>query len=338
MMPIDVSDIVIGAPAPTPFPGPPKSAQSTLDAIAALTRALEAGGYGAAPGASQVGSALKVEDLDATMKVLTFDAKHIKLAKKVEGAIFSGRHAKITFAGKEIKGFDGEYRYDHFAGPTKFVIHRTSARDIIPIVTDEPQRHDDVVDAYSYGVKAFSSFDEAVDDRVIVTDGSVLTEAAIRDAARWALEAQDRIVMNKLVLSPTQFKNYQELMQRPTDVFMPVGDIMAMWFPPSYMNPRCTKCNKQTQNCTCVGDAEETPDLAKAKKLAADIDFKMVKSFSFKMVKSFSERAEEGKKSLDGLGREGGCYMCAHPKKVSYAHRVHKMRFCLDCCALLASE
>lgn len=56
--------------------------QEVVAKIEELKKALEAGGYNAAPGSLNQGSALQHEDLSAQMNVTTFEDKHIKLQKK----------------------------------------------------------------------------------------------------------------------------------------------------------------------------------------------------------------------------------------------------------------
>lgn len=51
-----------------------------------LERALEAGSYNTNPSTLIGGSALKMEDLSATMKMVTFDSKKLKLVKKLKKA------------------------------------------------------------------------------------------------------------------------------------------------------------------------------------------------------------------------------------------------------------
>jgi hypothetical protein len=57
---------------------------NAIEAIQSLTKALEAGGYNAAPGSLVQGAALQVEDLSSVMEVVTFDDSHLKLAKMIK--------------------------------------------------------------------------------------------------------------------------------------------------------------------------------------------------------------------------------------------------------------
>lgn len=79
---------------------------SDLGNIQALVKALEAGGYNAAPSTLVQGAALQIEDLSPVMNNLTFDNQHIKLQKmlNVEGC-------KSTLA-----QFDRQLSYGVFGG------------------------------------------------------------------------------------------------------------------------------------------------------------------------------------------------------------------------------
>lgn len=79
---------------------------ATLDNISALVKALEAGGYNAAPSTLVQGAALQVEDLSPVLHNTTFEDKHIKLQKMV-----SVESCKSTLA-----QFDRQLSYGHFGG------------------------------------------------------------------------------------------------------------------------------------------------------------------------------------------------------------------------------
>lgn len=57
---------------------------NTIEAINSLVKALNAGGYDAAPGSLVNGSAIQTEDLSPVMEVTTFEDKHIKLQKLIK--------------------------------------------------------------------------------------------------------------------------------------------------------------------------------------------------------------------------------------------------------------
>lgn len=320
---IDIGDLEVGAApdiaseAPASPVEPRKTLTSGLDAveaIRALEKALEAGGYNVMPSALVQGCSLKVEDLDATMKVVTFDDKHIKMAPKPPpGAIFSGARAKLSLNGVAIQGFEADFTYslENFPAFERAV--------------------DDVADAfYRFSTMAVAAprknviiadlQDPGADDAVVVTGGTVLTEKLLREAIDHAQAQADQMVLDQIVLAPAQYEAYQTLMSQvlPNGMVVPAG----------YRVPVCGKCNKSTPTCTCYarGDDEETPDLAEAKrkaeKLAADIDFKMV---------SREERVKAASSKLLDGGLEGTCYVCAHPKRPAFAHKQTRMRFCLPC-------
>lgn len=79
---------------------------SDLSNIQALVKALEAGGYNAAPSALVQGSALQIEDLSPVMQNVTYDNSHIKLQK-----MLSVDSCKSTLA-----QFDRQLSYGIFGG------------------------------------------------------------------------------------------------------------------------------------------------------------------------------------------------------------------------------
>lgn len=76
------------------------------ESIQSLVKALEAGGYNAAPSTLTQGSALQTEDLSNIMQVVTYDESHIKLQKMVKI-----ESCKSTFA-----QFDRQLSYGIFGG------------------------------------------------------------------------------------------------------------------------------------------------------------------------------------------------------------------------------
>jgi hypothetical protein len=79
---------------------------SALESIQNLVKALEAGGYNAAPGSLVQGSALMVEDLSPTMQLVTFEEKALKLQK-----LIGTESCKSTLA-----QFDRQLSYGQFGG------------------------------------------------------------------------------------------------------------------------------------------------------------------------------------------------------------------------------
>lgn len=79
---------------------------NAVEAIQNLTKALEAGGYNAAPSTLVQGAALQVENLSPVMQVVTFEDKHIFLQKEV-GSV----SCKSTLA-----QFDRQLSYGQFGG------------------------------------------------------------------------------------------------------------------------------------------------------------------------------------------------------------------------------
>jgi hypothetical protein len=79
---------------------------TALDNIQALVKALEAGGYDAAPSKLVQGAALQIEDLAPVLQNVCWEDKHIKLQKMV-GSV----SCKSTLA-----QFDRQLSYGHFGG------------------------------------------------------------------------------------------------------------------------------------------------------------------------------------------------------------------------------
>lgn len=79
---------------------------NALEQLQTLVKALEAGGYDAAPGTLVQGSALQTEDLSPVMNNVTFDDSHIKLQKMI----------KITPAKSTLVQFDRQLSYGAFGG------------------------------------------------------------------------------------------------------------------------------------------------------------------------------------------------------------------------------
>jgi hypothetical protein len=79
---------------------------NALEQLQGLVKALEAGGYDAAPGTLVQGSALQTEDLSPVMNNVTFDDSHIKLQKMI----------KVTPAKSTLVQFDRQLSYGGFGG------------------------------------------------------------------------------------------------------------------------------------------------------------------------------------------------------------------------------
>jgi hypothetical protein len=79
---------------------------NAIEAIQSLTKALEAGGYNAAPGSLLQGAALQVEDLSSVMEVVTFDDSHLKLTKMI----------KVESCKSTLAQFDRQLSYGIFGG------------------------------------------------------------------------------------------------------------------------------------------------------------------------------------------------------------------------------
>lgn len=79
---------------------------NAIESIQALVKALEAGGYNAAPSTLVQGAALQVEDLSPVMENVTFDDSHIKLQKML----------KVESCKSTLAQFDRQLSYGIFGG------------------------------------------------------------------------------------------------------------------------------------------------------------------------------------------------------------------------------
>lgn len=79
---------------------------NAIESIQALVKALEAGGYNAAPSSLVQGAALQVEDLSPVMENVTFDDSHIKLQKLL----------KVESCKSTLAQFDRQLSYGQFGG------------------------------------------------------------------------------------------------------------------------------------------------------------------------------------------------------------------------------
>ena len=260
-----------------------KASPKALEAISALTRALAAGGYCAVPARSQEAYALQVEGLDATLKLVTFDESHLKLARPIEEPVY--------------------YR-----------VYRSEGGGDPPDVAAEPLLIVDSV--YNYRVESRNSLGD------VIEGGESLTEAVFRDAAKRLAAQVDEEIYSKLIVSPATMQDFSRIEAT------------------TYQVPVCSKCNRATPACTCYGieelprlqlnlsDLEETPTAGATR--AAETDFEIVRTAE--------QLRKDGRAKLDtyGDGVVGGCYICAHPKRLAFPHKVTRIPFCADCCALVA--
>ena len=81
-----------------------------MNQLTDLVKALEAGGYDAAPSSLVQGSALQIEDLTSVMNLVTYDSTHIKLQKMLKT-----ESCKSTLA-----QFDRQLSYGIFGGAAQF--------------------------------------------------------------------------------------------------------------------------------------------------------------------------------------------------------------------------
>lgn len=134
-----------------------------LNNLSALVKALEAGGYNAAPSTLVQGSALQVEDLSATMELITFDNEHLKLQKIVDS-----ESCKSTLA-----QFDRQLSYGIFGASAQLegAVGQEETSDFVRIV---------VPMAYYSHVRRVT----LVANLVATVDGKKAEERAASDAAK----------------------------------------------------------------------------------------------------------------------------------------------------------
>lgn len=99
---------------------------SNLENLASLVKALEAGGYNAAPSTLVQGSALQVEDLSPVMHNVTFDDSHIKLQKML----------KVDTVKSTLAQFDRQLSYGVFGGSAQIegAVGQENTSDFVRIV------------------------------------------------------------------------------------------------------------------------------------------------------------------------------------------------------------
>lgn len=81
-----------------------------IENLQALAKALEAGGYNAAPSTLVQGSALQIEDLSPVMQNVTFGEEHLKLQKVL----------KVESCKSTLAQFDRQLSYGNFGGSAQF--------------------------------------------------------------------------------------------------------------------------------------------------------------------------------------------------------------------------
>lgn len=134
-----------------------------LSNLQSLVKALEAGGYNAAPSTLVQGGALQVEDLSPVMELVTYDNEHLKLQKLVES-----ESCKSTLA-----QFDRQLSYGIFGGSAQIegAVGQEETSDFVRIV---------VPMAYYSHVRRVT----LVANLVATVDGKKAEERAASDAAK----------------------------------------------------------------------------------------------------------------------------------------------------------
>jgi hypothetical protein len=136
---------------------------SNFENLSALVKALEAGGYNAAPSTLVQGSALQVEDLSPVMHNVTFDDSHIKLQKIL----------KVDTVKSTLAQFDRQLSYGIFGGSAQIegAVGQEETSDFVRIVV--PMAY------YSHTRRV-----TLVANMVETVDGKKAEERAAADAAK----------------------------------------------------------------------------------------------------------------------------------------------------------
>jgi hypothetical protein len=136
---------------------------SDLANIQSLVKALEAGGYNAAPSSLVQGAALQVEDLSPVMQNVTFDNSHIKLQKMLN----------VDSCKSTLAQFDRQLSYGVFGGSAQIegAIGQEETSDFVRIVV--PMAY------YSHTRRV-----TLVANLVATVDGKKAEERAAEDAAK----------------------------------------------------------------------------------------------------------------------------------------------------------
>jgi hypothetical protein len=134
-----------------------------LNTLQSLVKALEAGGYNAAPSSLTQGSALQVEDLSPVMELVTYENEHLKLQKLVDS-----ESCKSTLA-----QFDRQLSYGVFGGSAQIegAVGQEETSDFVRVV---------VPMAYYSHVRRVT----LVANLIATVDGKKAEERAASDAAK----------------------------------------------------------------------------------------------------------------------------------------------------------
>lgn len=136
---------------------------SDLANIQALVKALEAGGYNAAPSSLVQGAALQVEDLSPVMQNVTYDNSHIKLQKMLN----------VDSCKSTLAQFDRQLSYGIFGGSAQIegAVGQEETSDFVRVVV--PMAY------YSHTRRV-----TLVANLVATVDGKKAEERAAEDAAK----------------------------------------------------------------------------------------------------------------------------------------------------------
>ena len=136
---------------------------SDLNNIQALVKALEAGGYNAAPSTLVQGSALQIEDLSPVMQNVTYDNSHIKLQKMLN----------VDSCKSTLSQFDRQLSYGIFGGSAMIegAVGQEETSDFVRVVV--PMCY------YSHTRRV-----TLVANLVATVDGKKAEERAAEDAAK----------------------------------------------------------------------------------------------------------------------------------------------------------
>lgn len=134
-----------------------------IDNLQALAKAMEAGGYNAAPSTLVQGSALQVEDLSPVMQNVTFGEEHLKLQKVL----------KVESCKSTLAQFDRQLSYGNFGGSAQFegAVGMEETSDFVRVV---------VPMAFYSHVRRVT----VVANMVATVDGMKAEERAASDAAK----------------------------------------------------------------------------------------------------------------------------------------------------------
>jgi len=134
-----------------------------IENLQALAKAMEAGGYNAAPSTLVQGSALQVEDLSPVMQNVTFGEEHLKLQKVL----------KVESCKSTLAQFDRQLSYGNFGGSAQFegAVGMEETSDFVRVV---------VPMAFYSHVRRVT----VVANMVATVDGMKAEERAASDAAK----------------------------------------------------------------------------------------------------------------------------------------------------------